>query len=88
MAGDVRTVTAKVDRTATLVIDVTGSGVADLTFRGTNGVTWKAEFIGDVEVAKVITLTPTRTQVHGAVLRPTGSGSGEPDVTLGADFDC
>lgn len=85
LAHDVRTVTVTLERDAVLVIDVTGPNVGSLTLKAPGDPVRTVEYVGDV--TPVITLTPTRTEVRGALLVPP-AGSAAPAVRLDASFDC
>ena len=85
LARDVRTVTVTLDEGATLVVHVTGPNLAELKLTAPGEPVRTVEYVGDA--TPVITLTPTRTEVTGALLVPP-AGSKAPAVRLDASFDC
>lgn len=85
LARDVRTVTVTLEPGAVLVVDVTGPNVGSLTLTVEGEPDRSVEYVGDV--TPVITLTPTRTEVRGALLVPP-AGSAAAPVRIDASFDC
>jgi hypothetical protein len=85
LAHDVRTVTVTLDEGAVLVVHVTGPNLGELKLTAPGEPDRTVEYVGDA--TPVITLTPTRTEVSGALLVPP-AGSKAPPVRLDASFDC